>query len=272
MRDIIRAKTCVSAWLQAVQHLRVKTDWRDYNLVLEIKEPLSLPPNEKRISEEVNHFLIDHKKQPLSTVINTIFPASLYAKKGSSNIFKEYTAIREDMRSHPQRRWGTYFLRMIHKVDPSGKEKPVNPLENLIDKLKKEIKTRAPKRARYELNLIDVFADIPIYDSVIDKGHSMGGPCLSHLSFKLKEDRTLLLTALYRSHYYIERALGNFFGLALLQDFVAREAGLKTGALVCHSTMAVLDKDKIGKTAVKKLIDDCQKLSPEEEQITVSSE
>lgn len=146
-------------------------------------------------------------------------------------------------------------MRMTSKINGKGEE--INPLECLITKLQREAKTSAPKRAVYELNLIEPFLDIPIYDSGLDKHYHMGGPCLSHLSFKLNNDKKLLLTALYRSHYYIERALGNLFGLAMLQDFVAREAGIKTAELVCISTMAVLDADQMKQRDVAALLDQC---------------
>jgi thymidylate synthase len=50
-----------------------------------------------------------------------------------------------------------------------------------------------------------------------------------------------MLTALYRSHYWVQRTLGNLFGLTHLQYFIAQEAGLKMGPLICHSTMAQLE-------------------------------
>ncbi|MCA8886083.1 MAG: hypothetical protein KDA35_05635, partial [Hyphomonadaceae bacterium] len=89
-----------------------------------------------------------------------------------------------------------------------------------------------------------------------DRTRPIGGPCLSHLSFKLGPDRRLHLTALYRSHWYVQRALGNLFGLAHLLHFVADEAGLKLGSLICLSSMAQLDtKPKAwGKGDVKTLL------------------
>jgi hypothetical protein len=68
-----------------------------------------------------------------------------------------------------------------------------------------------------------------------------------------------MLTGVYRSHYYIQRALGNLFGLAHLQHFIAQEAGLQMGPLVCHSTMAQLDlkPNKWGKEDVRGLIAAC---------------
>ena len=67
-----------------------------------------------------------------------------------------------------------------------------------------------------------------------------------------------MLTALYRNHYYIERALGNLIGLSQLLYFVARESGLEPRGLVCHSTLARLDFDggwTVGE--INSLIDKC---------------
>lgn len=258
MRDIIRAHTCTDAWLQAVSHLRVQQGLRDYNLVLEIKRPLELAPHEKAIAAVVNDFLVENDKHSVNTVVNTIFPASLYRKHGAAGLYERYHKIVPQLRNHPDTKWGTYFLRMTNRIgdDVNG----VRPLEYLIEKLRRQCEVTAPKRAVYELNLIDPLTDIPIYNNGSDKGYQMGGPCLSHISFKLKSDKTLILTALYRSHYYLERALGNFYGLALLQDFVAKEAGIEAAELVCHSTMAVLDTENIKKRDVMTMLDTCIRL------------
>jgi len=255
MRDIIRAKSCTEAWLTATEHLRSKDDWRDYNLILEIKHPMSLSKSEKLISSEVNGFLVSHGKHSISTIINTIFPANLYTSHGASDLYNRYREITKKLKNHPDTKWGTYFMRMTTRTDKDGKV--INPLEFLIEKLRRQVEVRAPKRGVYELNMVEPFLDIPIYDPATDKGYQMGGPCLSHLSFKLKGDKNLILTAVYRHHYYIERALGNFYGLAILQDFVARQSGIQTAELVCLSTMAVLDNDGIGKSAVTNMLDKC---------------
>lgn len=259
MRDIIRSKSCTEAWLQAVDHLRKQDGCRDYNLILEISHPLSLSPSEKDVCAELNNFLISNNKHSVSTVINTIFPASLAVKHTADEVFKRYREeIAPRLCKHHDTRWGTYFMRMTNKTDANGKT--INPLEYLIAKLKREGKVSGSKRAVYELNLVEPFLDVPIYDANADRHYHMGGPCLSHVSFKLKSDHSLILTALYRSHYYIERALGNLYGLAMLQDFVVREAGIKAAELVCHSTMAILDTDGITKSSVTKMIDVCARL------------
>ena len=71
----------------------------------------------------------------------------------------------------------------------------------------------------------------------------MGGPCLSHLSFKLFQ-KAVHLTALYRSHDYSYKVQGNLLGLARLQCCVAREVGRSIGSLTVHSSYAYLSKSK----------------------------
>jgi hypothetical protein len=77
---------------------------------------------------------------------------------------------------------------------------------------------------------------------------------LSHLTFKLVDRKELELTAIYRSHYYIQRALGNLIGLAQLMRFVALEAGLKVGRLTCISTDAHLDVQNWGGTVIARAL------------------
>jgi len=236
----ITADTCTKAWVEAIQHLQGREDWRDYTVILDIAEPMQLPPEDKAVYDIVDSFLAERASVRLSTVINTIFPATLFARHGADGVFKEYPRLWPKIKKHARcQQWGTYADRIIQ-----GK-KPVNgipgPLQSLIEKLRKQLEGPAPKRGAYEIGTLDSVDDIPIYENSTDSGRIMGGPCLSHLSFKLTGDRRLMLTALYRSHYYIYRALGNLYGLAWLQHFVAREVGIDTANLVCHSTMARLD-------------------------------
>jgi hypothetical protein len=236
----IPADTCTKAWVQATEHLQSLGDWRDYTLILEIAEPMQLPPEDKRVYELVDTFLSDRAAIRLSTVINTIFPATLYARYGANGVFKEYRRLWPRIKKHAHcRQWGTYADRIIRGTKLNGES--AGPLKHLIEKLRKQLATASPKRAIYELNTLDSPNDIPIYCEKSDSNFIMGGPCLSHLSFKLTADRRLMLTALYRSHYYVQRALGNLYGLAWLQFFVASELKIKTAELVCLSTMAQLD-------------------------------
>jgi hypothetical protein len=86
--------------------------------------------------------------------------------------------------------------------------------------------------------------ELSLFDPVRDVDNSpYGGQCLSFLSFKVVPgvERTLILTALYRNHFYIEKLLGNLIGLGRLIAFVGREAELRVGALTVISTHAAID-------------------------------
>lgn len=256
----IEATTCVEAWLRGCDHLLEQgaDHWRAYNVMLEISNPLSLPAEDKRVVEILDQFLIEHHGMPFNTVVNTIFPAQLYARHGAVGVYEKYLAeIYPQIKEHSDCSWGTYAHRILCRTDSDGST--MYPLRELVDKLKVQLKMSGPNRAVYEVGVIDLFADIPIYDAREDRTRPIGGPCLSHISFHLGANRELMLTALYRSHWYVQRALGNLFGLAHLQHFVATEAGLELGPMVCVSTMAVLDvqSGKWGKPAVRELVQRC---------------
>ena len=138
-----------------------------------------------------------------------------------------------------------------------------SPLEQLIVKMKRQRET-SRMRSAYEMSLVakdDLLLELPIYRAETDARRIRGGPCLSHLSFKLLPDNTVVLTAIYRSHYYVERALGNLFGLAQLLAFVASEVGVRSGHLICHSTYAALDKEAgWSEQQVRALIDSCNQI------------
>jgi len=259
----IEGSTCVDAWLAACDHLLTKENdaWRDYNVILEIAEPLSLSAAEKQVFLKLDKFLVDNKGLPFNSVVNTIFPAQLYARHGATGVYERYlTEVYPEIKKHPDCSWGTYAHRILCRIDSGGTT--IYPLRDLVEKLRVQLAQDGPNRAIYEVGTIDLFADIPIYDPHQDRTRPIGGPCLSHLSFKLGPDRRLHLTALYRSHWYVQRALGNLFGLAHLQHFVAREAGLEMGPLTCISSVAQLETQSghWGKVAVRGLITACHAL------------
>lgn len=254
----IEADTCVDAWLQAVAHLLKCPEWRAYTLVLEIARPLALPARDRAVHDIVDEFLRNKNGLPISTVVNTIFPAQLYERHGAAGVYDQYPTLYPKIQHHGDARsWGTYAMRMIERTDHKGKT--IHPLQDLVTKLGKQAKLAGGKRAAYELGTVDLFTDIPIYEPGHDRALIMGGPCLSHVSVKLTPKHAVHLTGFYRSHYYIQRALGNFLGLAHLQHFIAREAGVETGPLVIHSSMAQLDAQpgRWGTTDVRALIGQC---------------
>lgn len=253
----IEGETCVDVWLEACDYLllQLADDWRAYNVVLEVARPISLPAGDRAVVDLLDRFLATRGGLPINTVINTIFPALTYQRHGATGLSERYlNDIYPTLKRHPEWRWGTYAQRLFQRRDPSGVD--IKPLETLVAKLKTQLALSGTQRAVYELSMVEPFLDIPIYEPSQDRNRPIGGPCLVHVSVKLTNDHRLMLTGFYRSHFYIQRALGNLLGLAHLQHFIAKEAGVEVGPLVCHSSMAQLDLSpgKWGKRDVTELI------------------
>jgi hypothetical protein len=256
--------TCVSTWLQAMEYLEKKTT--ACNIILGIESPTRLPAEDYRVQEHVNQFFARYGALPINTVATTIFPASDYLHGGAQAVYEEFPKTFDKIREG----WGTYAMRLLTKSLPTSDGKSFqSPLQQLVSKMKRQRET-SRMRSVYEASLIeddDLLTDIPIYRAPSDAKHIRGRylPCLSHLSFKLLPNDTVVLTATYRYHYYVQRALGNLLGLAQLLAFVASEVGVEPGPLVCHSTYAALDTDG-GWTAndVQRLIAECKGLATEQ--------
>lgn len=254
----IEAETCVGAWLRACSYLLRVPEWRAYTVVLEIADPLALPARDRAVHDLVDAFLRDKGGMPISTVVNTIFPAQLYRRHGAAGVYNHYPVLYRKIKKHKDaRKWGTYAMRMIQRKDHEGQT--IYPLKDLVAKIARQAVLSGGKRATYELGTVDPFLDIPVYDPGNDRGFLMGGPCLGHVSVKLTTEHRVLLTGMYRSHFYIQRALGNLLGLAHLQDFIAKEAGICVGPLICHSTMAQLNslQGHWGGADIRALIEAC---------------
>lgn len=245
MSKLIKEESVAAAWVGAVRHLLDDaTDHSDCNLILEIDQPLIVLEAEKDIYRRVDALLKQTDEQSLETVANTIFPNGLYRSHGAAGIFEIYPEqIYPRIKKLKCNKWGTYAHRLVRRVKSDGTE--INPLAEVVRRLHIEAATNGPKRSRFELNLVDPFMDLSISDPTLPgDSYSMGGPCLSHLSFKLSADQKVCLVAFYRSHYYVERALGNLIGLSNLMRFAARESGLEVGSLTCISSYATLDIGK----------------------------
>jgi hypothetical protein len=66
----------------------------------------------------------------------------------------------------------------------------------------------------------------------------------------------VILTAMYRNHYYVQRLLGNLIGLGNLISFVAKEVGAAAGALTIVSTHAEVD-NAASRTEIGLMIASC---------------
>jgi hypothetical protein len=232
----IEAETSAAAWIKCVQTFLESRTTSRFNLVVGIGNPVALSPSDEAVCRMVDSFLRSKTLQPLITVANTIFPGGFYRDGGAQAVYDEFPKSYEETKSG----WGTYAGRIFADKIPMTNGK-CSRMERLVGKLRD--RGRSPMRASYEADVADTISDedLSTYCPSTDAGLSIGQPCLVHLSFKLHKDRTVSLTAIYRSQYYIAKALGNFIGLGQLLAFVAEEAGLTPGYLVCHATLAVLD-------------------------------
>ncbi len=248
---LIPNSSIAKCWLDACQHLRDAPGNTDTTVVLHVEHPDSMDDQDVEVARAVDTFLTTHNKYSNHTVAETIFPGYEYVRRGVKGVYEHYPATYDAIKALPEiHRWGTYAHRLLRRVGRDGEK--YNPLEDCISKMKQ----KKPVRASYELGF---GFELATYDDDQDRKRRMGGPCLSHLSFKLIKQK-VHLTAIYRSHYYIQRAYGNLLGLARLQSFVADQVGGSVGPLVCHSTMAQLDYGSDcswGKRDVMSLLDKC---------------
>lgn len=254
----------VPTWLAAARHLNSQRPRQAKNLLLEIPNPLDLTEDDRAVMDKVDQALV-RSNLTLKTVAGTIFPLAMYQLYGRPGYYEKYKDMLK--RGRAANTWGTYAHRMIERP---GREPgtTINPLDYLVNKLSAEGQPRRADGktvsfvATYELSVAgpeedlqaqgDVGGDVPTYNPALDMREWLGLPCLSHLSFKRVlrgEGYAVDLTAIYRSHHYCARALGNLLGLAQLLSFVAKESGLQVGTLSCLSTHAELDVNKWGGVA-----------------------
>lgn len=252
---LFEAERIVPAWLEVARHLGRVGARSDRNMVLEITMPTKLTSEDLTVIRSVDGVLQQSESGiGVFTVANTLFPLGLYRRNGRPEFYER--AIQAIKKSNKHGVWGTYALRMMERTHPKT-GRVVNPLETIVTKFQK---TKDDRRiqAAYELGVHDIAdlvidepgQELPIHEPVTDGSHKSNIPCLSHLSFKLDvENEAIDLTAVYRSHHYAQRALGNLLGLSQLLAFVAKESGYAVGVLTCVSTLAVLDVRNFGGVA-----------------------
>ncbi|MDR6872064.1 thymidylate synthase [Bosea sp. BE125] len=230
------------AWLAASRAVHARSGHEAHHVVIDVENSTVESATDTAIIAELDGFLVRHTETgfPVRTVANTIFPQSTYEDHGSPDFYEAYiTRVFPKLKRSP-RDWGRYFERMIAYPTPKG---PVNLLDTLVRKMKRNVAGTSAYRNIYEL---------PIYNPMKDaEGSPRGGQCLSFLSFKIDKDHRLLLSAMYRNHYYTEKLLGNLAGLGRLMQFVADEAGLIVGPLTVVSTHAVVDNGNASQAELK---------------------
>ena len=245
MTTLIETDGLLHAWQEGAGRLLTASPL--LNVILSIANPTGNRNFPQAVSR-IDTFLRGEGQAPTHSVAETIFPGWLYRRRGIAGVFDHYPE-----KVYPHLRtggWGTYAYRLVRRPDHKGEI--FNPLEQTLHKMQSELQSPGPKRSCYEIGISSPPYELPIYDTPADCRRRRGGPCLSHLSFKLFAD-SVHLTAFYRSHDYSYKVFGNLLGLARLQAFVARETRQRAGTLVVHSSYAFLTGNK---TPLRSLLSD----------------
>jgi thymidylate synthase len=225
----------VQGWLAAATAVQTRGG-EAHNVVIDISNPLDETATDAAIIREVDNFLRGHHRNTLSGVANTIFPQSIYNRHGPEAFYGTYRDTVLPRMKRMTHDWGRYFDRLTAwKKVKRGKIEIINPLDDLVRFMKRQVASDRTYRNAYEMT---------IFDPARDAGKVSNRQCLSFLSFKLTDDNKLLLTVMYRNHAYIARGLGNFIGLGRLMAFVSDETGTGMGSLTCISTHAEIDYGK----------------------------
>lgn len=213
---------CASAWLEAVRRVDSCQGHEAHNVIIDVQNPIANTTSQNPIVKNVDDFLKARDKS-IDCISNTIFPLALYQRYGSPKFIKVFHE-RVLPRVRRNQKWsGYYFERMTRAPDQ---------LSDIVERIGS---AKNKSLNKFELAIFDPMSDAD--------GSPYGGQCLSFLSFHLQpgSPKTLLLTAQYRNHYYIEKLLGNLIGLGQLMGYVAAQTSTAVGSLTVLSTHATID-------------------------------
>jgi hypothetical protein len=238
---------CVSAWLEAAAVVNGKPHHQAHNVIIGVENPIGGATLAHPLVKRVNELLSKHDKS-IECIANTIFPRALYKVYGAP---KFMTIFHDNLlpKIRKNERWSGYYFERMTRV-PMLDGGNINQLwDNIVQRINSD---KNKSLNKFELSLFDPERDVDL--------SPYGGQCLSFLSFKLKPGtpRTLMLTAMYRNHYYIEKLLGNLIGLGRLMEFVAAETNTKVGELVVHSTHAEVDSLGESRATINQLLEECR--------------
>jgi len=194
------------------------------------------------IRQMVDKHLQANNKYSIKTVSETIFPQSLYedVKYDRHKLYTKYIQNLPRLMAIVQdNKRGTYFQRLIDfdatdKTEGNQKKSSVNQLEIIIEALKNKTINR---RTQYQACIFD-----PKQDHV--KGPYQRFPCLGHITFYKSEIEGLVLNSFYPVQHLYTKAYGNWLGLINLGKFVAKEAELEFGKLICFAGVQTLGEQK----------------------------
>jgi len=240
--ELIRAPNLSLAWARSFEALDRRRGKEIFGLTVSFGGFVDGEPKEDlRLRQTLDDVLAEYSPgNAVQTVANTIFPQSLWrmAQGDREQLYSHYLEnLPEYVRWEPARnRNGTYFSRLIaFELDPCGEAQrevqPFNQLEFIIQHC------RAGKRRSY--------LQASIFDPSRDHSESaqLGFPCLQHITFVPDFSAgTLTLNAFYATQQLVDKAYGNFLGLARLGLFVAGQTNLALERVNCFIGVEKMDQ------------------------------
>lgn len=197
------------------------------------------------VRSALDEMLGSNKKIGCGTVSNTIFPGSLWnPNEPSSRLYSAYIQILPVLWKDSRNRRGLYFERLIDYGNNKNPGSGVNQLALVIENW------HAGRHRRSGLQA-------SIFDASNDhlKTPYLGFPCLHQIAFTpLNAGKGLGITGYYGHEYIVDKAYGNYLGLAKLGEFMAREMGLNLEQISVVASVASLGSTKISKAQLKSFI------------------
>ncbi len=214
---VIVGDDVVTVWKEAFRYL--VADGNRFNLALHVRQPLVR--NYAQLTPLDPH-AVDAKGRPLSDVANTIFPERSQRWDAPVDEFVgHYSRAYERLLRKGWRSWGCYFVRLTAFGDDK------------VDQLGRVVQGLSTWGHGHKAAFVVHFSS-----SDSDRPRPQGAPCLQYVQFSVSAGSVLSLTAVYRSHDYFYKALGNLIGLSRLLEFVAMKTQHEVGTLTCLSTYA----------------------------------
>lgn len=227
MPQLIQSNNCLTAWKDACNFIIQNGD--GFNLIVNINSPLQFTEN--HLKEIIDTKIISAKN--IADVTNTIFPSKLHSRNpllSNTDFYDKHEELYlrgKTMHHRNKGLWGNYFLRFT-RFGESRK----NQLQKIID----DINARSNQYAAcYMMHVSSADTD--------SNTRNIGNPCLQYVQFG-QEGNSINLTAVYRNHDFLTKALGNYIGLSKLLEFVCNQTRRNIGTFTCHSIHYFLDNKR----------------------------
>jgi hypothetical protein len=216
--DVIAGATVHEVWRAAARHLLANGD--RLNLVVHIGNPAVVDDADLR---RLDPRAVDADVTSVFDVAATIFPRpGRHWTLGPEQLAQRYLPIYERLKRRNGGGWGFYFQRLA-----SFGNSQASQLARLVDGLSTWGRNH---HGAFVIHLSSAETDLP---------QPQGGPCWQYGQL-MADHGVLSMTAVYRSHDYFRKALGNFVGLGRLLAYVCAKTGHEIGSLTCVSTYAFL--------------------------------